>query len=398
MLIEYIVLIALIIGKTAAGMGRRTDPEEHMIYAGIDIAKNKFDYCIIDSGLNRIGTGIIINNDTGFREFLKIIETYDNIRIGMESTNIYHVNLYNCLIENGYSPMLLNSIETRMMKRSRIRRNKTDKIDSEAIAKYLIISKNKAISMVEYPELKQYVSTYFRLTRKLTAVKNQLIRDLDLLYPGMTSIVNIDTVYFNDIINNIDNIINDNYRVRYLSSEKYGILRSLIIMGNRNNIAVNHDIRINMQTMELLNNQMKETMELIEEQYSNINSKINTIPGIGTLTGSVILSSIGDINRFESIVKLRAYTGMDPVTKQSGEYSISSYISKSGNPLLRYALYLSTVSAIRFNPVVRRYYIRKKEQGMKGNKLMIACANKLLNIIYSVMKNNTDFKDPELVN
>ena len=43
--------------------------------------------------------------------------------------------------------------------------------------------------MVEYPELKQYVSTYFRLTRKLAAVKNQLIRDLDLLYPGMSSMV-----------------------------------------------------------------------------------------------------------------------------------------------------------------------------------------------------------------
>ena len=47
-LIEYIVLIALIIGKTAAGMGRRTDPEECMIYIGIDIAKQKFDFCIID--------------------------------------------------------------------------------------------------------------------------------------------------------------------------------------------------------------------------------------------------------------------------------------------------------------------------------------------------------------
>ena len=110
--------------------------------------------------------------------------------------------------------MLLNSIETRMMKRSRIRRNKTDKIDAEAIARYLIISKNNTISMVEYPELKQYVSTYFRLTRKLTAVKIQLIRDLDLLYPGMTSLVNVDIMYFNDIINNIinniDNLANHN--------------------------------------------------------------------------------------------------------------------------------------------------------------------------------------------
>jgi transposase len=116
------------------------------------------------------------------------------------------------------------------------------------------------------------------------------------------------------------------------------------------------------------------------------------------LTGSIILSSVDDINRFDSIVKLRAYTGIDPVTTQSADYSVSSYISKSGNPLMRYALYLSTVSAIRYNPVVRRYYTHKKEQGMNGNKLMITCANKLLNIIYSVMKNNMDFRDPELVN
>ena len=204
-------------------------------------------------------------------------------------------------------------------------------------------------------------------------------------------------MYFNDIINNIDSIADNNYRVRYLNSEKYEILKSLIIMGNRNSSAVNHDIRMNIQLMELLNNQLKETMELIGKQYSNADSRIKTIPGIGTLTGSIILSSIGDINRFESVVKLRAYTGMGPVTKQSGDYSISSHISKSGNPLMRYALYLSTVSEVRYNPVVKRYYSHKKEQGMNGNKLMITCANKLLNIVYSVMKNNMDFKDPELV-
>ena len=85
---------------------------------------------------------------------------------------------------------------------------------------------------------------------------------------------------------------------------------------------------------------------------------------------------------------------MDPVVKQSGDYNITSNISKRGNPLIRYALYLSTVSAIRFNPVIKRYYTRKKNDGMKGNKLMIACSNKLLNIIYSLLKNNKDFEDP----
>ena len=89
-LIEYIVLHALIIGKTAAGMGRRTDPEEYIIYIRIALAKNKFDFCIIDSALNRIRTGIIINNDTGFKEFLKIIINYDNRASHILATDDFH--------------------------------------------------------------------------------------------------------------------------------------------------------------------------------------------------------------------------------------------------------------------------------------------------------------------
>ena len=77
---------------------------------------------------------------------------------------------------------------------------------------------------------------------------------------------------------------------------------------------------------------------------------------------------------------------------KSGDYNITSKISKKGNPLIRYALHLSTIPAIRFNPVIKRYYTRNKNDGMRGNKLLIACSNKLLNIIYSVLKNNKDFE------
>ena len=38
-------------------------------------------------------------------------------------------------------------METKLLKSSRIRKNKTDKIDAEAIAKYIIIRKNNIITM-----------------------------------------------------------------------------------------------------------------------------------------------------------------------------------------------------------------------------------------------------------
>ena len=357
------------------------------------MARKKFYYCIIDSDLSVIKRGMLINNNYGFSEFLRIVRNYGNIKIGIESTGIYHVSLYTFLINNNCNIILLNPMETKLLKNSRIRKNKTDKIDAEAIAQNNIISIDKNTENT-YTNLKEYVYTHVRINRKITMAKNQLIRDLDLLYPGLTDIVNTDSKYFMGIINNIEKIIENNYKIKYTSERKYSEIRNILINSNTNSNAVKYDIDINMETLELLNKQLKETKNIIEEEYNKIDSKINTIPGIGTITGSIILSSIGNIERFDSVLKLRAYSGMDPVVKQSGNYNITSKISKRGNPLIRYALYLSTISAIKFNPVIKRYYTRKKNDGMKGNKLLIACSNKLLNIIYSVLKNNKDFEDP----
>ena len=115
----------------------------YMIYAGIDMAKKKFDYCIIDTELSVIKRGIFVNNIHGFSEFLRIIKKYKNIKLGIESTGIYHVNLYTFLINNNCNVILLNPMETKLLKSSRIRKNKTDKIDAEAIAKYIIIRKKQ---------------------------------------------------------------------------------------------------------------------------------------------------------------------------------------------------------------------------------------------------------------
>ena len=60
--------------------------------------------------------------------------------------------------------MLLNLMETKLLKSSSIRKNKTDKIDLEALAKYIITRKNNIISMDKnaentYTNLKGYVYT-----------------------------------------------------------------------------------------------------------------------------------------------------------------------------------------------------------------------------------------------
>ena len=61
--------------------------------------------------------------------------------------------------------------------------NKKNKIDSEAIAKYLIILNNNTINMHEYPDLKEYINTYFRIERKLNS-KEQYNQGFRFIVPG----------------------------------------------------------------------------------------------------------------------------------------------------------------------------------------------------------------------
>ena len=75
----------------------------------------------------------------------------------------------------------------------------------------------------------------------------------------------------------------------------------------------------------------------MEMEFNRIDNPIKTIPGIGPVTGSIIISKIGDIRRFDDPKKLVAYAGIDPVITQSGNRYGEASISKRGDGLLRMA-------------------------------------------------------------
>ncbi len=74
---------------------------------------------------------------------------------------------------------------------------------------------------------------------------------------------------------------------------------------------------------------------------NQVESRIRTIPGIGSILGAMILGETGDIDKFSSAKKLVAFAGLDPVTRQSGDFKNSTGpISKRGSPQLRSALFM----------------------------------------------------------
>ena len=74
---------------------------------------------------------------------------------------------------------------------------------------------------------------------------------------------------------------------------------------------------------------------------------IQSIPGAGKITASVILAEIGDIKRFPGSKQLSAFAGLDASVFESGTFTASrNRISKRGSSYLRTALYQATVAAV----------------------------------------------------
>ena len=80
-------------------------------------------------------------------------------------------------------------------------------------------------------------------------------------------------------------------------------------------------IKHSLKQIELLDEQLKELDLKIKEMMDEINSVILTIPGISYTLGSIILSEIGNIDKFASPTKLLAFEGLDPSVKQSGHFN-----------------------------------------------------------------------------
>ena len=92
---------------------------------------------------------------------------------------------------------------------------------------------------------------------------------------------------------------------------------------------------------------------------------------------------------------MAAYAGLNPRRHQSGtSINRPARISKIGNAVLRTALYMPALSAMRYNPAIAALVDRLKGR-LKGKQIVIAAMRKLLVICFGVLKSGKEF-DPTI--
>jgi transposase len=118
---------------------------------------------------------------------------------------------------------------------------------------------------------------------------------------------------------------------------------------------------------------------------------VASIPGVGPVTTDVVISELGDVQRFSSAKKVCAYAGLVPIVRQSDRKRKELPITKAGSGLLRWAL---VQAAWRVVGQTRRWgatFARlKKRRGAK--KAIVAIARRLLTVIYSILKQGRPYQ------
>ncbi|MEW6088904.1 MAG: IS110 family transposase, partial [bacterium] len=193
--------------------------------------------------------------------------------------------------------------------------------------------------------------------------------------------------------NKIHNILNANGIVtkkEIFGSEK-GLEKVLAMKIER---SYQFELKIIVEEIRNLNKSIDEINKEISERGKNIpgHKNLTSMTGIGDISATILLNTIGNVNDFKDDKKLASYLGIVPRVYVSNETSHYGKITKMGNKIARTALVQSTLIAIKYNQYLRGFYFRLKAKKGSG-KAIIATARKFLTIIYRTLKNNWVFDD-----
>lgn len=384
-----------------------------MIYVGIDVAKTNHYASIIDSNGEVIEEPFLIkNNQDGFNLLYQKIKNYDKdkLLIGLESTAHYGNNLIYFFFKKGFKIGIINPIQTSTLRKTNIRKVKNDKVDSILIVKTLMLNCYTLLTNydVEMIELKSLCRYRHNLMTMRTKSKIQLATYVDQLFPELNSFfknnLHINTSYQllklysnpTDIADlNLTKLTNVFIKA---SKGKYNKIKAIELKElaktsvGIDNPALSIQIKLTIEQIEIYSKQIDEIEAKINNYMQKSDNVITSIPGISNTTAAIIISELGNINRFKNSSKVIAYAGLDSTIKQSGNFNAkTTRMSKRGSSLLRYALILAANNVRLNTKTFDQYYTKKCFQGKSHYNSLGHCANKLVRMIFKMLSNNKSF-------
>ena len=111
---------------------------------------------------------------------------------------------------------------------------------------------------------------------------------------------------------------------------------------------------------------------------------LEQVPSVGRVTTHTLIAQLpelGSLNRKQ----IAALVGLAPFNRDSGTLRGHRMIW-GGRSEVRQVLYMATLSAIRFNPPIRTFYQRLRNNGKPAKVALVACMRKLLTMLNAIVR------------
>ena len=323
----------------------------YQLFVGVDIAAASFAASWTSRQPTRERARTFAQTPDGFAAFQAALATSGVTStatlVVLEATGSYWIKLAVTLHQAGYAVSILNPAHAHAFARSLPRRAKTDALDAQLLAQFAAERQPPRWTPPEqvYHELRQRLLVRDGLLTMRQQARNQ--RHALSQWP----------VHIAGALDQLDAVIAElDRRIATLDTELADVLQ--------------------------------------DGAWAESAALLGSITGIGLVTTAWLLVATMNFQACASAEGAAAYAGLVPLAHESGSSVRGrAQLGHGGHARLRTALYLATLTAARFNPVIRAQYERLRAAGKPPKVARCAAARKLLHLAYAVVTKKRAF-DP----
>jgi transposase len=306
------------------------------VVVGIDVSKAKLDIAVLPSGEQ-----LTVSNDhKGIAELVQRLKHLAPTRVVLEATGKLERLAVSELAGVGLPVVVVNPGRVRHYAKARGKRAKSDPIDARLIAEFA-----RDLELEFYPLPDADTQALAALCQR----RNQLME------------------------------------MQQMETNRL----------ERAEPATRKSIQASLRFLQREIEQMEEEIERRIKKFPGWEAKrelLASMKGIGTVSCSALLAWLPELGQF-SRQKICALVGVAPYDDDSGEWHGRRHIA-GGRAAVRRVLYMATLSAVRYNPVLHAYYQRLRERGVEPKSALIAALRKMLTILNAMVRDNTPWRPP----
>jgi len=306
-------------------------------YLGIDMAKARFEWAVHGTPTTCSAT----RDASGYDALLADLAPRRVGLLVIEATGGLEHELATVLLQHGYAVAVVNPRAARDFARSMGHLAKTDKLDALALAHYAQTLAHRA----EQGAVRLQPSA-----QQLQALQALVLRRKQL----------------------------SDMRVAELN-RRGGPMRVL-------RKSIDAVLQILDQQIALLD---QEIGTHLNDHFDRLHERFDAVKGVGPNTCAVVIGFMPELGHI-SHARAAKLAGLAPLNNDSGRLRGQRHIW-GGRSIVRCALYMATVSAVRFNPLIKPFYERLLAAGKPKKVALTACAHKLLRILNALARTGQDW-------